>query len=60
MVISADAAKIDDIQVTAQSADRRTVTFVQRIGGDRIRKELVLVREGGNWRIISEKTVETL
>jgi hypothetical protein len=56
----APAAKVDDIRVTAQSADRRTVTFVQRFGGDRVRKEMVLVREGGNWRIVSEKTLETL
>ena len=46
--------------MTAQSADRRTVTFVQRFGGNHVRKELVLVREGGNWRIVSEKTLESL
>ncbi len=56
----APAAKVDDIRVTAQSADRRTVTFVQRFGGNHVRKELVLVREGGNWRIVSEKTLESL
>jgi hypothetical protein len=56
----APAAKVDDIHVTAQSADHRTVAFVQRFGGDRVRKELVLVREGGNWRIVAEKTLETL
>ena len=56
----APGAKLDDIEVTAQTSDRRTVTFVQRFGGDRVRKELVLVREGGNWRIVSEKVLETL
>jgi hypothetical protein len=54
------SAKLDDIQVQAHSADRRTVTFVQKVGGDRVRKQLVLVREGGNWRIVSETTLETL
>jgi hypothetical protein len=56
----APGARLDDIQVTAQTSDRRTVTFVQRFGGDRVRKELVLVREGGNWRIVSEQVLETL
>ena len=54
------AAKLENVQVTSQGSDRRTVTFVQRFGDDRVRKELVLVREGGNWRIISERTLETL
>jgi len=53
------AAKLDDMQVTATGADHRTVTFVQRFGDDRVRKELVLVREGGNWRIVSERTLES-
>jgi hypothetical protein len=53
------SAKLDDIQVQAHSADRRTVTFVQKVGGDRVRRQLVLVREGGNWRIVSETTLET-
>jgi hypothetical protein len=56
----APAAKLEDLQVTAQGADHRTVTFVQRFGDDRVRKELVLVREGGNWRIVSERTLEVL
>ena len=56
----APAAKLEDVQVTAQTADRRTVTFVQRFGSERMRKEMILVREGGNWRIVSEQVLETL
>ncbi len=52
------AARLEDVQVTAQGADHRTVTFVQRFDDDRVHKELVLVREGGNWRIVSERTLE--
>jgi hypothetical protein len=55
----APAARIDDVQVTGQGADRRTVTFVQQFEGESVRKELVLVREGGNWRIISEQTLDS-
>jgi hypothetical protein len=54
------AAGLEDVEVTAQGADRRTVTFVQRFDRERVRKELVLVREGGNWRIISERTFDAL
>ena len=54
------SAKLEDIQVQAHSADRRTVTFVQKVGGDRVKKQLVLVREGGNWRIVAETTLQTL
>jgi hypothetical protein len=56
----APAPKLEDVQVTAQTSDRRTVTFVQRFGSERLRKELILVREGGNWRIVSEQVLETL
>jgi hypothetical protein len=34
------------------------VTFVQRFATNSLRKELVLVREAGSWRIASEKVVE--
>jgi hypothetical protein len=51
-------AKLDDLQVTAQSAERRTVTFVQRFDGDRVRRQLVLVLEGGQWRIVEELTLD--
>ncbi len=52
--------KLEDVTVTASGADRRVVTFVQRFGEGAVRKEMVLVREGGLWRIVSERTLEVL
>ena len=54
------AARLEDIQVTTVSADKRVVTFVQRFGDDRVRKELTLVREPLGWRIVAERTLEVL
>jgi hypothetical protein len=54
------APQLEDLKVTTLGADRRVVTFVQRFGDDRIRKELTLVRENTNWRIVSERTLEVL
>jgi len=51
---------VEEITVTQQGTDRRVVTFVQVFGDDRVRKELTLVREGQNWRIVSERTTEVL
>jgi hypothetical protein len=56
----APSATLQEVTVTAQGTDRRVVTFVQVFGDDRIRKELTLVREGQNWRIVSERTLEVL
>jgi hypothetical protein len=53
-------ARIEEVVVTPAGADRRVVTFVQRFGDGGVRKELTLVREGTNWRIVSERTVEVL
>jgi hypothetical protein len=52
--------KLEEVQVTASGADRRVVTFVQRFGEGAVRKELVLVREGVIWHIVSERTLEVL
>jgi hypothetical protein len=54
------AARLEDVSVTTVGADRRVVTFVQRFGDDRVRKELTLVREKQGWRIVSERTLEVL
>jgi hypothetical protein len=35
--------------------EKRIATFVQKFGTNSLRKELVLIRESGSWRIISEK-----
>ena len=52
--------KLEEVTVSASGADRRVVTFVQRFGEGGVRKEMVLVREGAIWRIVSERTLEVL
>lgn len=52
--------RLEDVNVTTVGADKRVVTFVQRFGDDRVRKELTLVREAQGWRIVSERTLEVL
>jgi hypothetical protein len=46
------------LKVEPDSADRRVATFVQKFGTNSVRKELVLVRESGSWRIVQEKVAE--
>ena len=40
------------LNVEPDGADRRIVAFVQKFGANSLRKELVLVRESGSWRIV--------
>jgi hypothetical protein len=47
--------KVEDLKATSSGADRRVVTFVQRIGDQEVRKEQTLAREGGIWRIVAER-----
>ncbi|HEX7373818.1 MAG TPA: hypothetical protein VF277_02520, partial [Steroidobacteraceae bacterium] len=54
------AAVLEDMSVTTVSGDKRVVTFVQRFGDDRVRKELTLVHEPLGWRIVAERTLEVL
>jgi hypothetical protein len=54
------AAKLEEVSVATVGADKRVVTFVQRFGEDRVRKELTLAREKQGWRIVSERTLEVL
>lgn len=49
---------IQGMRVEPDGADRRVVSFVQKFGTNSLRKELVLVRESGSWRIASEKVAE--
>jgi hypothetical protein len=49
---------VTSLKVEPDSADRRVVTFVQKFGANSLRKELVLVRESGSWRIASEKVAD--
>lgn len=49
---------VEGLSVEPDGADRRIATFVQRFGANSLRKQLVLVREAGSWRIVEEKVVE--
>jgi hypothetical protein len=49
---------VEGMRVEPDGADRRVVTFVQKFGANSLRKELILVREGGSWRIVAEKVAE--
>lgn len=49
---------VEGLRVEPDGADRRIVTFVQKFGVNSLRKELVLVRESGSWRIASEKVAD--
>lgn len=49
---------VEGLRVEPDGADRRVVTFVQKFGANSLRKELILVREGGSWRIVAEKVAE--
>ncbi len=49
---------LEGIKVEPDGEDRRIVTFVQKFGANALRKELVLVRESGSWRIAAENVVE--
>lgn len=46
------------LRVEPDGSERRVVTFVQKFGTNSLRKELILVREGGSWRIVAEKVAE--
>ena len=46
---------VQGLKVEPDGADRRTVSFTQRFGANALRKQLVLVRESGSWRIVEEK-----
>lgn len=49
---------VEGLRVEPDGADRRVVRFVQKFGTNSLRKELILVREGGSWRIVAEKVAE--
>ena len=46
---------VQGLKVEPDGADRRVVSFTQRFGVNALRKQLVLVRESGSWRIVEEK-----
>lgn len=45
---------VEDLEVEPDGADRRVATFVQNFGANSLRKELILIRESGSWRILRE------
>lgn len=53
------SAVLQDLVVTGNAADRKTVTFVQVFGDQKVRRELTMVRDGQSWRIVSERTLTT-
>jgi hypothetical protein len=46
---------VEDLEIEPAGADRRIARFVQNFGANSLRKELILVREAGSWRIVEEK-----
>jgi len=55
---TAPEPRIEKLRVEPDGDDRRIATFVQHFGRNSLRKELVLVREAGSWRIVEEKVSE--
>jgi hypothetical protein len=53
-------ARLQEVTSAAQGDDRKVITFVQKFGDSRVRKELTLVREPSGWRIVAERTLEVL
>lgn len=51
-------SRVESLKVDAEGGDRRVATFTQHFGTNSVKKELVLVRESGSWRIAQEKVVE--
>ena len=46
---------VQGLKVEPDGADRRVVSFTQRFGVNALKKQLVLVRESGSWRIVEVK-----
>jgi hypothetical protein len=55
---TAPEPRIEKLRIEPDGEDRRLATFVQHFGRNSLRKELVLVREAGSWRIAEEKVSE--
>jgi hypothetical protein len=46
---------VKGLKVEPDGADRRVVSFTQQFGVNALKKQLILVRESGSWRIVEEK-----
>jgi hypothetical protein len=51
-------AMVEGLKIDPDGADRRIATFVQNFGANSLRKELILIRESGSWRIVEERVNE--
>ncbi len=49
--------RVTNLQVAQQGSDQRVASFTQQFGANAIRKELVLVRDAGVWKIAVERVV---
>lgn len=49
---------VEDLEVVPDGSDRRIARFVQNFGANSLRKELILIRESGSWRILEERVSE--
>lgn len=49
---------VEHLEVVPDGSDRRIARFVQNFGANSLRKELILVRESGSWRILEERVSE--
>jgi hypothetical protein len=52
--------RLEEMKTRELGPDRKVVTFVQRFGRKAYVKELTLEKDGQDWRIVSERTVESL
>ena len=46
---------VKGLKVEPDGSDRRIVSFTQQFGVNALKKQLILVRESGSWRIVEEK-----
>ena len=46
---------VKGLKVEPDGADRRIVSFTQQFGVNALKKQLILVRENGSWRIVEEE-----
>lgn len=46
---------VEGLRIEPDGSDRRIARFVQNFGANSLRKELILIREAGSWRILEER-----
>jgi len=53
-------ARLEEMKTRDAGPDRKVVTFVQRFGRKAYVKELTLAKDGQDWRIVAERTLDSL